>query len=121
MWGWGPELNLHLLRFSPLHFPGPSLCGAEFISKTHFWTLKRKKTHCSLMLKAKVTMTQEGQGHHDTTRMLSDWSRIPTEQFLKGMSARVISKLLGTRALQSSGGNKALSDPVPVIDCFVHV
>ena len=63
----------------------------------------------------------EGQGHHDTSQMLSDWSRIPTEQFLKGMSARVIPKLLGTRALQNSGGNKALSDPVLVIDWFVHV
>lgn len=58
----------------------------------------------------------EGQGHYDTSQMLSDCPRIPTERFLKGMSARVISKLTGTGALRNSGGSKALSESVLVIN-----
>lgn len=49
--------------------------------------------------------------------MLIDCPHIPTEQFLKGMSARVISKLMGTGAWQNSGGSKALSESVLVIVC----
>lgn len=61
----------------------------------------------SLMLKAKVTMT-----HLKCSVIVPD----STESFLKGTSARVISKLIGTGAFLNSGGNKALSKTVPMIN-----
>lgn len=52
--------------------------------------------------------------------MLSDCPRVPTEAFLKGMSARVISKLTETGTLWNSGDHKTLSKSIPVINSFIN-
>lgn len=113
-WGWGPDPNLGLPSFthdipptSLLPRPQPMWVRPYFQGRL----LDSKEKENSLQSDA------EGQGQHDTSQMLSDRPWIPTEQFLKGMSARVIFKLTGTRALQNSGGNKALSETLPVIIC----
>lgn len=63
----------------------------------------------------------EGQGRHDTSKMFSDCPWVPAEPFLKGTSARVISKLTRTGALWNLGGHQALSKSVPVINSYIQL
>ena len=59
--GVGPGLSLGCLcssHHTPTSLlPRPQPGWLELILKASFWILKRKKDHCSMMLKAKVTMT----------------------------------------------------------------
>lgn len=87
------------------------MSGPEIMFKASFWILKREDSHCSLI----------GQGHRDTSQMLGDYPQVPTEPFLKGMSTRVISKLMGTVTLWNSGGNGTLSESILLINSFIQL
>lgn len=101
--GWGLRSTLNVCVLPTTLLSPACVAGVYFQGQL----LDPNEKERSLMLKAKVTMT-----HLKCSVIVPD----STESFLKGTSARVISKLTGTGAFLNSGGNKALSKTIPMIN-----